>query len=123
MQPQSKERTHGNNFIASCIGVGYEQKYRTFRHFFGTQYLLMAPPPKAQCPNFKVDEFFRWNRYIWKEAWCLNKNFLIDEQTCKIQGKCEYKTRCEKYKRVGDGIQTDCIADDGFTYDFTSATR
>ena len=65
MQPQSKERTHGNDFIASCIFLGYEQKYRAFRHFFGTQDPLMAPPPpQAQCPNFKVDEFFRWNRYI-----------------------------------------------------------
>ena len=42
----------------------------------------------------------------------------VDEQTCKMQGKCEYKTRCGKFKRLGDGLQTNCIADDGFTYDF-----
>ena len=44
--------------------------------------------------------------------------FLIDKRTCKIQGNSQYKTRCGKYKRIGDGIQTDCIEDDGFTCDF-----
>jgi len=37
---------------------------------------------------------------------------------CKMQGRSEYKTRCGKYKRLGGGIQADCIADDGFIYDF-----
>ena len=46
------------------------------------------------------------------------ENFLIGEQTCKIQGKSEHKNRCRKFKRILDGIQTDCIADDGLTYDF-----
>ena len=78
----------------------------------------MMPPPKKQCPNFKVDELFRWLRYIWKEAWVLGKDFSIDEQSCKMQGKSEYKTRCGKFKRLGDGIQTDAIADDGYTWDF-----
>ena len=35
-----------------------------------------------------------------------------------MQGKSEYKTRCGKFKRIGDGIQTDCIADDAYTYAF-----
>eukprot|EP00957_Ditylum_brightwellii_P132021 10066112-Ditylum_brightwellii.AAC.1 len=35
-----------------------------------------------------------------------------------MQGKCEYKTRCGKFKRLGDGLQTDCVADDGYTFDF-----
>jgi len=78
----------------------------------------MIPPAKEKCPNVKVDELFRWCRHVWKEAWVLSKNFSVDEQTCKMQGKSEYKTRCGKFKRIGDGIQTDCIADDGYTYDF-----
>ncbi len=41
-----------------------------------------------------------------------------DEQTCSMQGKSQYKTRCGKYKRIGDGIQTDEIADNGYTFDF-----
>ncbi len=41
-----------------------------------------------------------------------------DEQTCSMQGKSQYKTRCEKHKRIGDGIQTNTIADDGYTFDF-----
>ena len=35
-----------------------------------------------------------------------------------MQGKSEYRTRCWKFKRIGDGIQTDCMEDDGYTYDF-----
>ena len=35
-----------------------------------------------------------------------------------MQGRSEYKIRCGKYKRLGDGIQTDWIADDGYTFDF-----
>ena len=35
-----------------------------------------------------------------------------------MQRKSEYKTCCGKFKRLGDGIQTDCIADDGYTWDF-----
>ena len=92
MQPQSKQRTYGKNFIANYIGPGYEAKYWHFRHFFAVQDPTMMPPPKLQFPNYKVDEFFRWNRHIWKEAWILNKNFSIDDQTCKMQGKSEYKT-------------------------------
>ena len=79
---------------------------------------MIIPPSKEKCPNFKVDELFRWLRFIWKEAWVLAEQFSIDEQTTKCQGKCEYKTRCGKFKRIGDGIQCDCIADDGYTWDF-----
>ena len=42
----------------------------------------------------------------------------IDNQTCKLQGKSNYNTRCGKFKRIGDGIQNDCMVDDGYTYDF-----
>jgi hypothetical protein len=74
----------------------------------------MVPPTKDKCPNFKGDEFFCWLWHIWKEAWVLATDFLIDEQTCKMQGKSEYKSHCGKFKKVRDGIQVDCIADDGY---------
>jgi len=35
-----------------------------------------------------------------------------------MQGKSRFKTRCGKFKRVGDGLQADCLADDGYTFDF-----
>ena len=50
--------------------------------------------------------------------WEKREDFSMDEQTTKMQGKSEYKTRCGKFKRLGDGIQGDCIADDGYTWDF-----
>ena len=50
MQPQLKQQTHGNDFMASSIGKGYQQKLRQFRHLFGTQYPLMTPPKKVECP-------------------------------------------------------------------------
>ena len=118
MVPQSVDRTQGNDFIASMMGGGYHQAYRSFRHFFGCQDPLMNAPPKKECPNVKVDEFFRWLRHIWGEAWLVGPNFSIDEQTCCMQGKSEYKTRCGKYKGIGDGIQCEGAADDGYTFDF-----
>ncbi len=48
---------------------------------------------------------------------CLEK-ILVDEQTCKMQGCSWYKTRLGKFKRLGNGLQTDCITDDGCTYNF-----
>ncbi len=68
---------------------------------------LVTPPPKDKCPNFKVDEFFCWLRYIWKEAWVLATGFSVNKQTCKMQGKSEYKSCCGKFN-----------ADDGYTWDF-----
>eukprot|EP00956_Cyclotella_meneghiniana_P025071 scaffold51490_cov40-Cyclotella_meneghiniana.AAC.2 len=118
MKSQKDDRTHGNDFIADAVGSGYQQLYRSFRHFFACQDPLKIPPPKESCPNVKVDEFFRWMRFIFKEAWVLAQECSVDEQTCRMQGKSEYKTRCGKFKRIGDGIQADCIADDGYTYDF-----
>ena len=35
-----------------------------------------------------------------------------------MRGKARYKTRYSKYKRIGDGLQADCLADDGYTFDF-----
>jgi hypothetical protein len=47
---------------------------------------------------------------------------LIDEQSYKIQEKSEYKTQCGKFKRLVDGIQGDCITDNGYAWDFTLET-
>jgi hypothetical protein len=84
--------------------MGYQQKHRSFQHFFACPDPLLTPPHKDQCPNFKVDEFLRWLRHIWKEAWLLGEDFSMDKQTTKMQGKSEYKTRCGMFKRLGDGI-------------------
>ncbi len=35
-----------------------------------------------------------------------------------MQGKSEFKMQCGSFKQIGDGIQADCIADDGFKYYF-----
>ena len=66
----------------------------------------------------KVDEFFGWMRFIFKEAWVLGQECSVDKQTCRMQGKSECKTQCGKFKHIGDRLQADCIANDGFTYDF-----
>ncbi len=60
----------------------------------------------------KVSKFFPWLCFIWKDAWDFGKNFCVDEQTCKMKQKSKYKTCCHKFKRLGDGIEADCIADD-----------
>jgi len=79
MQPQSVKQTHGNDFTTKSIRQGYQQLQRSFHHFFGCQDPLTVPLPKEKCPNVKVDELFRWCRYVWKEAWELAENFSIDE--------------------------------------------
>jgi len=78
----------------------------------------MTPPSREKCPNFKVNELFCWLCFVMKEAWLLGEHLSLDEQTCKMQGKTIYKTCCGKYKRIGNGIQTDAIADDSHTADF-----
>ncbi len=117
-QVQEKLPTHGNNRIASVIGPEWQQKHRSFWHFFACQDLLITPHQRTQCPNIKINELFRWLHYIWKEAWELAKDYLIDKQSCKMQGKPEYKTRYGNFKRLGDGIQGDCMAINGYTWDF-----
>ena len=59
-----------------------------------------------ECPNYKVHEC----QHIWKKAWLPGKQISIDEQTAKMQGTSQYKTRCGKFKRIGDGIQLDSLA-------------
>ncbi len=58
MLSQSKEPTHGNNFISNCIGPGYNQLDHSFYHFFGCQDSLKIPQSKDDCPDLKVDKFF-----------------------------------------------------------------
>jgi hypothetical protein len=86
MQSQIQQPTHGNDRIAAVMRTGWQQKHRSFRHFFASQDPMMLPPPKSQCPNFKVDELFRWLRHIWKEAWVLGKGFSNDEQPARCRG-------------------------------------
>ncbi len=35
-----------------------------------------------------------------------------------MQGKSKYKVRCWKFKKLGNELQADCIADNGYTWDF-----
>jgi len=78
----------------------------------------MTPPSREKCPNFKVNELFWWLRFLMKEAWLLGEHVLLNKQTCKIQDKTIYTTCCGKCKRIGDGVQTDAIADVRDTADF-----
>ena len=117
-KPQSVDKTQGNDRLAICMGPGAGLKWRLFRKFFGVQDPHTTPPKRADCPNYKCDSLFAWARHIWKKAWIPGKNISADEQTCPMQGKCLYKSRCGKFKRVGDGLQADCLADDGYTFDF-----
>ncbi len=79
---------------------------------------LTILPPWDECPNYKVIEFFNGLRYIWKHAWDLGPTVFANEQTCSMQWQSIYNTHCGKFKRIGDGIQTDAIADNGYTIDF-----
>lgn len=58
MQPQSRDKTQGNDFISRNVGSNPELCHKLFRHFFGCQDPTTIPPKKEDCPNFKVDSFF-----------------------------------------------------------------
>ena len=118
MVPQTKDETHGNDFIAKHVGSDYERKQKCFRAFFGCQNPLTVPPPRGECPNFKVDELFRWMRYILPEAWVCSPDLSADEQTAKCQCKTQHKSRCGRQKRLGDGVQCDAVGDNGYTVHF-----
>ena len=53
---------------------------------------MPVPPPKETFPKYKVDELFWWLRYIYNEAWVHIEKISVDKQTCKMQGKSEFKT-------------------------------
>ena len=118
MKPQSVERTSGNDRLAQCLGPNPVLKWKLFRRFFGVQDPTTAPPKREKCPNYKNHSLFKWCRYMWRGAWVVSKVFSADEQTCPMRGRCIYITRCGKYKRIGDGLQADCLADGGYTFDF-----
>ncbi len=65
-----------------------------------------------------MDEFFCWLRYQWVTAWELGKEISIDKQTCMFHGRSEYKVCSGWHKRLGDGLQEDALADDGYTWAF-----
>ena len=118
VRPESVERTCGNDLLAKCLGKNAGRRWQMFKKFFGVQDPTTNPPPRKSCPNYKCDSAFKWSRHIWKAAWIVSKTFAADEQTCPMRGKSIYKTRCGKFKRIGDGLQADCLADDGYTFDF-----
>ena len=57
---QDQDKTQGNDFIHNACGPDLERRYEMWRHFFGVQNPLTVTPPRSQCPNFKVFEFFEW---------------------------------------------------------------
>ena len=89
-----------------------------FKKYFGVQDPTTDTPPRAECPNYKCHSLLAWARHIWPQGWVVSRVFAADEQTCPMRGKSIYKTRCGKCKRIGDGLQCDCLADDGYTFDF-----
>ncbi len=46
----------------------------------------------------------------------MGKDFLDDEKSCKMQEISEYKVCCGKFKRLGNGLQGDCIADNRYMW-------
>ncbi len=82
----------------------------------------MIPPKKQDCPNFKVDSFFRWLRHIWKQAWVLGKNCSVDEQTCKMQGKVSIKLAVGSSSGSGMDYNVIALPTMGSRMIFTSVT-
>ena len=58
MQPQTKVSSHGNNFVARCIGPGYQHLCRSFQCFFGYQDPLMTPPHERSVQTSRRTSYF-----------------------------------------------------------------
>ena len=118
VRPQKASKTVGNDEIARIMGPSAGHTWQLFKTFLGCQDPLSEPPPKKECPNYKCHELMDWARFMWRQGWILNPDFSIDEQVSMVTGKSEYKSRTGLFKRIGDGLPADTLADDGYTWYF-----
>ena len=118
MRPQSAEPTGSHDLLAAYLGPNAYVPWCMFKKYFRIQDPTTMPPERKKCPKHKCDSTFCWFRHIIKAVWVVCKTCGANEQTCPMRAISEFKTRCGKFKRIGGGIQADCLADDGYTFAF-----
>ena len=75
IKPQSHDLIHVNDFLHKELGNKSDPQNCQFKVFFAVQDPLLTVPPSKQFPNFKVDYFFKWIKYISVQACNPGKNW------------------------------------------------
>ena len=101
MQPQSKEETHSNDFIAKCISGGYEQLYYSFRSFFGFQNPLATPTPRMECPNSKLLSCLHGINCLGRKRGYLQITFLSTSRHARFRATASTKIDAENTNELG----------------------
>ena len=71
----------------------------------------------ATAPLVKCEPMLSYVRMKWGRGWRPGKCLSLDEETMGFKGRSGLVVRI-KNKNEGDGLQVDCICDDGYTITF-----
>ena len=105
---QAQDSVNVCNFISCCLGPGAERRHKLFRRFFAVQDDSLPTPPRMENPNHKIDPFLKWIKEVSMKAWNLARNFSVDEQTMRMQGRHPMKVSPTKKKVTGFNV-TPCV--------------
>ena len=98
-------------------GSRWSPQPKMFLSFFATRCLIKSSPIQSSRPNWKIDQFLAWIKYISKKACKIGKIISVDEQTCGFKGWNASKLRIT-YNKEGNGFQCDALCDDSYTFTF-----
>ena len=104
-------------FHKTMHGSRWSPQPKMFLSFFATRCLIKPSPIQSSRPNWKIDQFLAWIKYISKKACKIGKIISVDEQTCGFKGWNASKLRIT-YNKEGNGFQCNALCDDGYTFTF-----
>ena len=104
------------------------QHFRSFFHIqsYAQQDMTKTDPKTGQFvkldantagPLVKLEPMLSYMRMKWQRGWRPGKDLALDEETVGFKGRCSLVVRI-KNKNEGDGLQADCICDEGYTFTF-----
>ena len=114
---QREDPMNGNDFISSCLGPNAERRHTHFKRFFGVQDPLKCVLLSSTHPNWKVEPFLEWIKFVSMSVWKCGRKISVDKQTIGFQGKHSAKLRII-YKREGDRFQCNSLCDHGYIFTF-----
>ena len=83
---EQEDDINGNGFIKQCMVPAAVLRHKNNCRFFATKCPIKPSPIQSLRPNWKVDPFLAWIKYISKKAWKIGKIISVYDQTCGLQG-------------------------------------
>ena len=117
MKPQSYDPIYGNGFLHTTPDNQADLRHNQLKAFFYVQVPLLTVPNHKKCPNFKVDHFFKWIKYINIIVWHPGKNLAGGYRNVSFKGQ-HVDTIMINFKKAGCRLQDDALCDDGYTIKF-----